>query len=97
MERKIIENLIIDGKRWFQKTYGNTYHSVKVIVNGKSLGNSGIHYGYGNQYLQTACEMLVKENYFIDYDDFNNWRRNTCGKAFIYITVNDVNREKDLK
>ena len=54
---KRIETLKIYGRRWFQKSYGNTYHTTTVIVNGEEM-KSGITYGYGNHYLQTAADML---------------------------------------
>ena len=41
---KRIETLKIYGKRWFQKSYGNTCHTVTVIVNGEEM-KSGITYG----------------------------------------------------
>lgn len=50
--------ITIVGRRWFQRTYGNTYHTVSVSVNGVSLGTSLKQYGYGDQYKQTAHEML---------------------------------------
>ena len=33
---KKIKTLEISGKRWFQRTYGNTYHTTTVIVNGEN-------------------------------------------------------------
>lgn len=38
---KKIERLKIQGKRWFQRSYGNTYHTVTVFVNNEIL-KSGI-------------------------------------------------------
>lgn len=61
MKNKMIT---IDARRWFQKTYGNTYHSVKVYVDNKLIGESGKHYGYGGSYLQTAHEILAKHGVF---------------------------------
>lgn len=87
--------IIIDARRWFQKSYGNTYHSVTVTVDGVSLGNSGIHYGYGDHYLQTASAMLEKAGYFEDWNDFCTWRRSNHEKC--YVAVSDVARERDLK
>ncbi len=34
---KKIETLEISAKRWFQKSYGNTYHVVKAVVNEKEV------------------------------------------------------------
>jgi hypothetical protein len=79
---------IITAKRWFQKTYGNTYHSViveKVLheydkTEKTVLGYEPFVYGYGDHYLQTACDILQVEKL-----------PKNC-----VIIVNEVNRKKDL-
>jgi len=93
---KAFNMIIIDGKRWFQKSYGNTYHSVSVTVDGVHLGNSGKHYGYGDTYRQTAFEMLQNKGYFegMEYNEFCQFQRDNREK--FYFTVSDVTREKDL-
>jgi hypothetical protein len=48
----------IYGKRWFQKSYGNTYHSVKIFVNDELIGQNNFEYGYGDGYVDTAMKML---------------------------------------
>lgn len=88
---KRIETLKIYGKRWFQKSYGNTYHTVTVIVNGEEM-KSGITYGYGNHYLQTAADMLKNAGYDIP---------DNTGEAYAMMTkydhdAEDVKRKKDL-
>ena len=88
---KRIETLKIYGHRWFQKSYGNTYHTVTVIVNGEEM-KSGITYGYGNHYLQTAADMLRNAGYDIPEDN---------GEAYAMMTryehdAEDVKRKKDL-
>jgi hypothetical protein len=56
LERPKIE---IVGYRWFQKTYGNTYHAVKIFLNGEMIFKSSEYvYGYSDQYIQTAHEKL---------------------------------------
>ena len=57
-------NITIDARRWFQKTYGNTYHSVKVYVDNKYIGGCDFTYGYGEQYLMTAFETLTQNGIF---------------------------------
>lgn len=59
---KKINTLEVIGARWFQRSYGNTYHTATVIVNGEEL-KSGIAYGYGNAYLQTAADLLHANGY----------------------------------
>ena len=88
---KRIETLKIYGKRWFQKSYGNTYHTVTVIVNGEEM-KSGITYGYGNHYLQTAADMPRNAGYDIPENN---------GEAYAMMTkyehaATDVKRKKDL-
>lgn len=88
---KKINTMKIDGKRWFQRSYGNTYHTVKIYVNDEVL-KSEITYGYGSHYLQTAAELLKENGYDVPEDN---------GKAYAYVakfphTVEDVKRKKDL-
>ena len=51
-------NLHIEGRRWFQRTYGNTYHSVRIFKDGEQVAYLPFQYGYGEQFLQTAWEWL---------------------------------------
>lgn len=86
---KKINTMKIEGKRWFQRSYGNTYHTVKVFVNDEVL-ESEVTYGYGSHFLQTAAELLKENGYEIPEDN---------GKAYAYVakfphTVEDVKRKK---
>lgn len=88
---KKIETLKIYGRRWFQKSYGNTYHTATVIVNGEEM-KSDITYGYENHYLQTAADMLRNAGYDIPENN---------GEAYAMMTkcdheATDVKRKKDL-
>lgn len=88
---KKIESLEIYGKRWCQKSFGNTYHTTTVVVNGEEL-KSDITYGYGDHYLTTAAELLKVNGYDIPLDN---------GEAFAMMVryghnVIDVKRKKDL-
>lgn len=95
-----IEAFSIKGVRWFQKTYGNTYHIayVSALVNGRwqELGATKTEYGYGDHYLVTAGDWLI-ENGFINC---------TTGYALVNYSVRealniehyseDVKRKKDM-
>ena len=91
--------IIITGKRWFQRSCGNTYHSVTVEIRHAKKDTiylkSGIHYGYNDQYRQTACDMLIKAGYIKNWHEFCELTRNNRDK-FVF-NVSDVSREKDLK
>jgi hypothetical protein len=90
-----IKSLFIAGRRWFARTYGNTYHKVDVTVNGETV-TSEETYGYNDHYLQTAHELLQKMGLFVNYtySDFYWWLREH--KEIAAYTVSDVGRERDL-
>lgn len=98
---KTPKSIFVLGRRWFHKLYGNTYHSVQIVVDGKTVHQSKMEYGYGDQYLWTANSWLADQGY-INPEKFPNgsmeslWR--TCerlGITFDYSVV-DVSRRKDL-
>lgn len=58
---KTVENVAVYGYRWFQKTYGNTYHTFIVFVDGIELVRSETYeYGYGNQFEWSAFREFLK-------------------------------------
>lgn len=99
-------NVTIDARRWFRKTYGNTYHSVRVYTDNKLVGECLYTYGYGEQYLQTAHKLLQKAGIMpvtgerfksgmdADYYYFRQDISDNRGKY--HITCVDVSRKKDL-
>jgi hypothetical protein len=99
--RNETRNITIIGRRWFQKTYGNTYHSVTVYVNGEQIGHVDFAYGYDRQFEQTAFVLLQEagvfpksDNNMDDYSAFLQDQREHRDKYVI--TVTDVARKKDL-
>lgn len=88
---KKINTLEVIGKRWFQKSYGNTYHTTTIIVNGEEI-KSGIKYGYENAYLQTAADLLRANGYELPSDSLEAFRM-VCEYPH---SVKDVKRKKDL-
>lgn len=60
--RHMLPNSIVCiGRRWFDRHNGNTYHSVEVVIDGRSRYNSGIEYGYEDAYITTAIVWIEKE------------------------------------
>lgn len=87
--------IVIDARRWFDKKWGNTYHSVQVTDRNTLIGEIPFAYGYGESYLQSAHKILQDSGYFTkSYDDFLQYMRNNRNK--FYVTVADVQRKKDL-
>ena len=91
--------IIIDARRWFDRINANTYHSVTVTVKHARKEDLVLRrdyeYGYGEQYLQTAHELLSEAGYFgPEYWDFRDAMRNDQKK--FHITCTDVTRKKEL-
>lgn len=93
-----ISYIKIIAKRWFQRSFGNTYHSVNVLVasgTGKeykleSLGYIPFRYGYDEHYLNTAAEILG-----ISEQELKALIAKYSTEKFV-IVCTDVNRKKDL-
>lgn len=85
---------IIQGRRWFDKVNGNTYHSVSIVDTKTNdiVYDSGMVYGYDDAYRQTAINYLIKTGRMND-DDRTNHKQN---KQHLYFAVEDVARKKDL-
>jgi len=62
-DRPKFKSLEIYGRRWFQRTYGNTYHTAEIIIDDKLVHKTPKQYGYGEGYVQSAREWLVKNGY----------------------------------
>jgi len=98
-----IVSVTVLGRRWFQKTYGNTYHTAQVLVNGEYVWKSGKTYGYGDHYVQTAEAWLHAHGYMPRRKKSRTgpgepaWQyyRERHGVAWTTQVV-DVAREKDL-
>lgn len=83
------------GRRWFQKSYGNTYNSVVIYVDGVEVANMPFNYGYGDHYRTIALEKLseleILPKYIhkiASYELRENYNIN--------YSVQDVDRKKDL-
>ena len=65
---KSSKNLLIVGRRWFQRSYGNIYHTfeIKDMYNMCVIFKSDIIYGYDNQYRDSARAWLKENGYSLD-------------------------------
>ena len=77
----------ISGRRWFQRSYGNTYHTVTLFFDDGTFETSEQTYGYDDCYLQTAYEMMG-----LPYAGTLGLRE----ELGITYEVADVARERDL-
>lgn len=87
-------NITIDARRWFQRTYGNTYHKVRVYVDNEFVGESPFTYGYGEQYLMSAFDILSEYGMF-PYERTKELVTVNKGKKNEYQTPKEsINRHK---
>ena len=89
-------HVVVVGKRWFDKTYGNTYHSSELWIDNTMVRREPFTYGYGSQFEQTAFKALV-DIYEIPAD-VKRWyelKESKLIKSFKSF-VSDVQRKKDL-
>lgn len=101
MDTDNIQSITIIGKRWFNKTYGNTYFSSLALVNGETEIDIPFEYGYGNQYEWEAWRLLVNQLNL----DVERYKGNLIEAPSTYCRrkgiayhsiVTDVQRKKDL-
>lgn len=99
---KKIKNILLTGRRWFDKPNGNTYHSSKAYINGELIGQVDFEYGYGESCVtQTAWGILIEK----DLVKPEKFERGGHESPFTYCEKNkikfqydivDVQRRKDL-
>ena len=63
-----IDSVVICARSWFDKTYGNSYYTLRCFVNGSNVLATGfIRYGHSeSMYLNTCKEMLTEGGYEVD-------------------------------
>ena len=95
--KRKVRSITVVGRRWFQATYGNTYHSAEVLVNGECIHKIDFAYGYGNQYEWNACRWLAENGFLPGVEQHESlWRY--CERLGIAYSasVTDVARKRDL-
>ena len=62
-ETKIQRSLFIEAREWTDKTYGNSYFSARIWVDGGQVAILPFQYGYGDQFLYEAQKKLLELGY----------------------------------
>lgn len=95
----VIESIVINARRWFQKAYGNTYFSGELLVNDQQVAVISLQYGYGEQCVYELIQLAIK-NGALPAQTENNavWRYldSLCDRDQQSINIVDVKRKKDL-
>lgn len=93
--------LHIEGRRWFQRTYGNTYRKARIFKDDELIASLPMEYGYGDYYLQRAHEWLGCNGYpeLAERHDNGAFKVNTTiwlREHGCTYSVSDVARQRDL-
>lgn len=93
----------VEARRWFQKTYGNTYHSVRVWrADADGMLHVPFEYGYGEQWAETAAQAIEDAGWLPARECNPNGSRAPlrywleCENVLLSTDVADVPRQKDL-
>ncbi len=95
-------SITIRGRRWFQKSYGNTYYTASIFVDGKQVHSFPESYGYGDQYEDAAWRWLAEQGYVApeqyQWGGLASPRRYCQNHGITYLaSVSQVARERDLR
>ena len=89
-----IKSITLIGRRWFD-SFGNTYHTVEIIVDGVRLIKTALAYGYGDHYIQTAQEWL-HGNKLAPAVGTPLWQHCRDNEIELCTSVIDVQRKRDV-
>jgi len=94
------EAFSVKGVRWFQKSYGNTYHVayISALVDGRwiDLGVTEMQYGYGDHYLVSAGAWLIKNGFVECESEYFLSNRNVRDDFSVEHYSEDVSRKRDM-
>lgn len=90
-----IKTIEINARRWFQRSYGNTYFSGDIIVNGKHAGSINFAYGYGDHCVDQLFK-LAQDNGVIPETSDRLWRFCSDNNITKIVNIIDVPRKEDL-
>ncbi len=89
------KHLTIIGKRWFQKSFGNTYHSTRVLIDGIEVYHCPFNYGYDDSFIQTAIKGMQEAGILAKDKDY--WTQHLRDEFKSFNTIRtDVTRKRDL-
>ena len=98
-----MNNIRIEGRKWFDKRYGNTYFSAVAYVAGEEVAKIPYAYGYGDQYVQEMSDILEQKEIITGRHHYSNgvgreplWQWCRDRNVKFYYNATDVSRKKDL-
>ena len=95
----MVNKLELLGRKWFERTNGNTYFSAIALHNGQEIARIDFEYGYGDSWLYEITKAL-STSYFEARKNQQPWQYiNSLESQGIAVFKNceQVTRKKDLK
>ena len=68
------KSVFIHTRRWFDKTYGNTYFASRIEVGTGNYYFVPFQYGYGDADIPAVVKVLRENNWDVSERDFNTTR-----------------------
>ena len=97
------KNIRVEGRRWFNSRFGNTYYSVVAYIDGEEVARIDYAYGYGEQYVQDMADLLEEKGYLPGRERYTStgggqplWQYCRDRDIKFYYNATDVSRKKDL-
>jgi hypothetical protein len=94
----MVNKLELLGRKWFERTNGNTYFSSVALHNGVEVARIDFEYGYGDQWLYEITKAIKTEG-FEPRKDQQPWQYidslESQGVA-VFTNCEQVTRKKDL-
>lgn len=57
-----MRSIFVECREWFDRTYGNSYYSARVYMDGEHIFTTGLTYGYDFAYEDEVARELVRRN-----------------------------------
>ena len=93
------KSISIIGRRWFRRTYGNTYCTAEIVVDGVCVHKTPKQGGYERHYETIAQNWLEKAGFLKGLEHGGSeslWRYCERRKIQFHSCASDVSRERDL-
>lgn len=91
-----MKSVFIHGKTWFDKSYGNSYFSARVFVDGNEVARLPFQYGYGDHYIEMAQKKLGELG-LLTNSRMTSLRRVLEQDAAVLYTVLEQSRKRDVE
>lgn len=94
----MVKKLELLGRKWFERTNGNTYFSAIALYNGQEIARIDFEYGYGDQWLYEITKQVVIDQ--LQRGDLQPWQFIDLLESHdiaVFKSCENVTRKKDLK